>query len=68
MATYYVPENVRSEGRKVHKGDFVHKHLVAVMGNGLREMAVDVTKEDEYAHFYAQYATGWWFTFELYDY
>ena len=68
MGKYYAAEEVKEQGRQVRVGDYVHHRLVAVMFNGLRSIAADVTRKSQYAEHYKNYSTGMWLTFDLYDY
>ena len=71
MSTYYnPPEKVKAgkrlSGRK-HVSVSKSNRLVALMFNGMWYCAVDVTEKSEYDIFYAQYYSGAWLDFELYD-
>ena len=68
MGKYYAAEEVKEQGRRIRVGDCVHHRLVAVMFNGLRSIAADVTRQSEYDEHYKNYLAGCWLTFDLYDY
>lgn len=42
------------------------KRLVAIVNNGVYQVAPDVTESREYDHFYESYAQGHWLRMDLY--
>ena len=70
MSKYYNPPEKVKAGKRLsgRKHASVSNRLVALMFNGAWYCAVDVTEKSEYDLFYAQYLSGAWLDFELYDY
>lgn len=78
MGKYYAVDEVKQNGTLIHahERDQVLRRLrsfgaqgvaVMVLDNGVRQMAVDVTRPAEYESFYQQYSQGWWLSYELYE-
>jgi len=69
MGTYYDVSDVKTNGRRVYsRPSHVTGKLIAICDNGMFELAVDVSDQDEYDHFYEQYSQGLFLSMSLYDY
>jgi hypothetical protein len=77
MGHYYDAQAVRTRGKPMRnqspdpaKRAFLYfKHrLVAVMSNGIREIAPDITDQDEHQALWDAYSCGVYLSFDLYDF
>jgi hypothetical protein len=74
MGSYYNPQKVKEEATPIFIqadkpiGLPLNHRRIAVLDNGLREIAVDVTEPGEWAEFHGQYSRGLWLTCKVYAY
>lgn len=68
MGTYLGVKAVKEKGEHISKSYRVKPgyRTVAILNNGLYEIAGDVTKESEYKAMYAAYVNGTYIKFNLY--
>lgn len=69
MGTYSDVSVVKTYGKRIYsKPSYVRGQLIAICDNGMFELAVDVSNQDQYDHFYEQYSRGMLLSMDLYDY
>ncbi|HEY4514986.1 MAG TPA: hypothetical protein VJJ22_02400 [Candidatus Paceibacterota bacterium] len=71
--SYFDPARVEKVGKQVSRVGGEHprvhsgKRLIAVLYNGMRKLAPDVTSNGEWREFYGQYYGGHWLSMDLYE-
>lgn len=70
MGKYYDVAEVEQNGKLItrRQGKKPRTANVAVLDNGVRKIAVDVTRKAEFDHFYQKYKQGFWLTMDMYNF